>query len=44
MIETLISQLRQLKLTGMAQALLSQQEQLGNYGDLSFDERLQYIV
>ncbi len=44
MIETLISQLRQLKLTGMSQALLNQQEQLGNYGDLSFEERLQYIV
>ena len=44
MIEPLIAQLRQLKLSGMAQALLSQQEQLGHYGDLSFEERLQYII
>ncbi len=44
MIEPLIAQLRQLKLSGMAQALLGQQEQLGHYGDLSFEERLQYII
>jgi len=39
-----ITQLRQLKLNGMAQSLLQQQEQPGTYQGLSFDERLQLLL
>ena len=44
MIEQTIAQLRQLKLTGMANALLSQEEQPGPYEGLSFVERLQLLT
>ena len=44
MIEQTITQLRQLKLTGMANALLSQIEQPGTYQDLSFEQRLQLLA
>ncbi|MCB1814473.1 MAG: IS21-like element helper ATPase IstB [Candidatus Competibacteraceae bacterium] len=44
MIEQTITQLRQLKLPGMANALLQQQEQPGTYEDLSFQERLQLLA
>ena len=37
MLEQTITQLRQLKLTGMADALLSQIEQPGTYEGLSFE-------
>ncbi|KOO58518.1 ATP-binding protein [Rheinheimera sp. KL1] len=39
-----ITLLRQLKLTGMAQALLQQLEQPGTYQGLSFEERLQLLI
>lgn len=44
MIEQTITQLRQLKLSGMANALLSQIEQSGTYEGLSFEERLQLLT
>jgi len=44
MIETTISQLRQLKLNGMASALQTQREQPGTYEGLAFTERLQLLV
>ena len=44
MIETTISQLNQLKLTGMAKALQQQLEQPGQYEELSFSERLQLLT
>jgi len=44
MIEQTITQLRQLKLSGMANALLSQAEQSGTYEGLSFEERLQLLT
>lgn len=44
MIEQTITQLRQLKLTGMANALLSQEEQPGAYEGLSFEQRLQLLT
>ncbi len=44
MLEQTIIQLRQLKLSGMANALLSQAEQPGTYESLSFDERLQLLT
>ena len=44
MIETTLSQLRQLKLTGMASALQTQRDQPGIYEGLSFAERLQLLV
>lgn len=44
MIETTISQLNQLKLTGMAKALQQQLEQPGQYEALSFSERLQLLT
>jgi DNA replication protein DnaC len=44
MIETTLSQLRQLKLTGMASALRTQQDQPGTYEGLAFAERLQLLV
>ena len=44
MIETTLSQLRQLKLNGMASALQIQRDQPGTYEGLSFAERLQLLV
>lgn len=44
MIEQILSQLRQLKLTGMASALQAQLEQPGAYEGLAFAERLQFLV
>lgn len=44
MIEQTINQLRQLKLSGMANALFTQSEQPGTYDNLSFDERLQLLA
>jgi hypothetical protein len=44
MIETTLSQLRQLKLNGMASALQTQLEQPGTYEGLSFAERLQLLT
>jgi DNA replication protein DnaC len=44
MIETTLSQLRQLKLTGMASALHTQLDQPGTYEGLAFAERLQLLV
>lgn len=44
MLEQTISQLRELKLSGMANALNSQMEQPGTYAGLSFDERLQLLA
>ena len=44
MIEQTLNQLRQLKLTGMAGALQTQQEQPGTYEGLAFSERLQLLV
>ena len=40
---TNLQHLRQLKLTGMANALSTQYEQPGHYEGLSFDERLQLL-
>ena len=39
-----LQQLRQLKLTGMANALAQQQEQPGHYEGLSFEQRLQLLT
>jgi len=44
MIENTLSQLRQLKLNGMASALQTQLDQPGTYEGLSFAERLQLLV
>jgi DNA replication protein DnaC len=44
MIEQTLTQLRQLKLSGMAHALSSQLEQPGTYQGLSFEERLQLLT
>lgn len=44
MIEQTLSQLHQLKLTGMAQALSAQHEQPGTYEGLSFNERIHLLV
>ena len=44
MIEQTIIQLRQLKLSGMANALIHQNEQPGTYTGLAFDERLQLLT
>jgi len=44
MIEQTITQLRQLKLSAMANALISQTEQPGTYQGLSFEERLQLLT
>lgn len=44
MIEQTLSQLRQLKLCGMATVLRTQQEQPGAYEGLAFGERLQLLV
>ena len=42
--QQLLSQLRQLKLSGMASALQTQMEQPGTYEGLAFAERLQFLV
>lgn len=44
MLEQTITHLKQLKLTGMAKALVTQQEQPGTYEGLSFEERLQILT
>jgi DNA replication protein DnaC len=44
MIETLLTQLRHLKLSGMASALQTQLDQPGTYEGLGFAERLQLVV
>lgn len=44
MLEQTITQLKQLKLHGMAHALSSQIEQSGTYEGLSFDERIQLLA
>lgn len=44
MLDQIITQLRQLKLTGMANALVSQIEQPGTYEDLPFEQRLQLLA
>lgn len=44
MLDQTITQLRQLKLTGMANALVSQVEQPGTYEDLPFEQRLQLLA
>jgi len=44
MLDQTITQLRQLKLSGMANALVTQQEQPGTYEGLSFEERLQILA
>jgi len=44
MLQQLLSQLRQLKLSGMASALQTQLEQPGTYEALAFAERLQFLV
>jgi DNA replication protein DnaC len=44
MIESLLNQLRQLKLSGMAAELQSQREQPGTYEGLAFIERLQLLI
>ena len=44
MIEQTITQLRQLKLSGMANALVSQSEQPNTYEGLPFEQRLQLLT
>lgn len=44
MIEQTITQLRELKLSGMANALIAQREQPGTYEGLPFDQRLQLLT
>ena len=44
MLTTTLSQLHQLKLSGMAKALSQQLEQPGQYQDLCFAERLQLLT
>lgn len=44
MLDQTITQLRQLRLGGMADALLSQAEQPGTYEALSFEERMQLLA
>jgi len=44
MLEQTITELRRLKLSGMANALVLQSEQPGTYEGLSFDERLQLLA
>lgn len=44
MLEQTLSQLRQLRLSGMAHALASQIEQPGTYEGLSFEERIQLLT
>jgi len=42
--ENILTQLRQLKLSGMAIAIQSQIEQPGTYEGLSFEERIQFLI
>ena len=44
MIEQTITQLRELRLSGIANALVSQIEHPTTYDNLSFDERLQLLI
>ena len=44
MYDTVLQQLRHLKLTGMANALAMQLEQPGNYDELSVEQRLQLLT
>jgi len=44
MLDQTITQLRQLKLSGMANALVTQQEQPGTYEGLAFEERIQMLA
>ena len=44
MIEQTITQLRELKLSGMANALIAQREQPGTYEGLAFEQRLQLLT
>jgi len=44
MLEQTLTQLKQLRLSGMAHALISQMEQPGTYEGLSFEERLQLLT
>ena len=44
MMQHTLTQLRQLKLTGMADALRMQDEQPNNYDELSFAERIQLMI
>lgn len=44
MLQQLLAQLRQLKLTGMADALVMQTEQPGHYDELGFEERIQLLA
>jgi hypothetical protein len=44
MLEQTITQLRQLKLSGMANALVSQVEQPNTYEGLAFEQRLQLLA
>ena len=44
MLEQTITQLRQLRLCGMAEALVAQTEQPGTFEALSFDERIQLLA
>jgi len=44
MLEQIITQLRQLKLSGMANALITQSEQPSTYEGLSFEDRLQLLA
>ena len=44
MLEQTITQLRQLKLSGMANALVSQNEQPNTYEGLPFEQRLQLLA
>ena len=42
--ENILTQLRQLKLSGMSMALQGQIEQPGTYEGLSFEERIQFLI
>ncbi|MCK5649624.1 MAG: IstB-like ATP-binding domain-containing protein, partial [Gammaproteobacteria bacterium] len=44
MTENILTQLRQLKLSGMSMALQGQIEQPGTYEGLSFEERIQFLI
>jgi len=44
MINQILTRLRSLRLTGMADALNQQLEQPGNYDSLSFEERLALLA
>jgi hypothetical protein len=44
MIEQTITQLRELRLSGMANALIAQREQPNTYEGLAFEQRLQLLL